>query len=102
MLQFPRHVRVYMINAARCLIKCFMAETTQQMNTGHDVNNGKVGTIIAFIDSDSLYDSVIVCRIIIKNSASAGFNNNKWSPPLMNPLKLSRFRSKDLSLRPSA
>lgn len=64
MLQFPRHVRVYMINAARCLIKCFMAETTEQMNTGHEVNNGKVGTIIAFIDSDSLYDSVIVVLLL--------------------------------------
>ena len=49
-----------MINAAHCLIKCFMVEMIEQMNTGHGVNNGKVGTIIGFIDSDSLYDSVIV------------------------------------------
>lgn len=41
-----------------------MAETTEQMNTGHEVNNGKVGTIIAFIDSDSLYDSVIVVLLL--------------------------------------
>ena len=47
-----------------CLIKCFMAETIEQMNTGHEVNNGKVGTIIAFIDSDSLYDSVIVVLLL--------------------------------------